>query len=79
MLWLECHLTYFFLSSSGEKFDVIFIDADKENYIHYYKAVMDGKNSDTQIVCRKSLKKGTFGSKDSNFVFDATLKARRIC
>ena len=58
LLWLDCHLTYFFLSSSGEKFDVIFIDADKENYIHYYKAVMDGKNSKTQIVCWKSLKKG---------------------
>jgi len=33
------------LKSGGEKFDVIFIDADKENYIHYYKAVMDGKEN----------------------------------
>ena len=49
---------FLILLKSGEKFDVIFIDADKENYIHYYKAVMDGKNSETQFVCRKRLKKG---------------------
>ena len=27
---------------AGEKFDVIFIDADKENYIEYYKMAMEG-------------------------------------
>ena len=28
--------------SDDEKFDVIFIDADKENYIEYYKLSMEG-------------------------------------
>ena len=30
------------LLKSGEKFDIIFIDADKENYIHYYNLAMEG-------------------------------------
>ena len=29
------------LATATEKFDVVFIDADKENYIQYYKMVMD--------------------------------------
>ena len=32
----------FFPLSGEEKFDVIFIDADKENYIQYYKLAMQG-------------------------------------
>jgi predicted O-methyltransferase YrrM len=30
------------LIADGEQFDVIFIDADKENYIHYYNLAMSG-------------------------------------
>ena len=30
------------LIAGGEQFDVIFIDADKENYIHYYNLAMSG-------------------------------------
>eukprot|EP00585_Thalassiosira_rotula_P006805 CAMPEP_0196141822 /NCGR_PEP_ID=MMETSP0910-20130528/10657_1 /TAXON_ID=49265 /ORGANISM="Thalassiosira rotula, Strain GSO102" /LENGTH=899 /DNA_ID=CAMNT_0041403049 /DNA_START=24 /DNA_END=2723 /DNA_ORIENTATION=- len=30
------------LSSSGRKFDIVFIDADKDNYATYYKLAMDG-------------------------------------
>ena len=30
------------LNAAGDSFDVIFIDAEKENYIEYYKLAMDG-------------------------------------
>merc|ERR1712157_445070 len=30
------------LASAGRKFDVVFIDADKDNYATYYKLAMDG-------------------------------------
>ena len=29
------------LASKGEQFDLIFIDADKNNYIHYYNYILD--------------------------------------
>ena len=35
-------LMMFCCFSDGEQFDVIFIDADKENYIQYYDLAMDG-------------------------------------
>jgi len=30
------------LAEEGHKFDMVFMDADKENYINYYKQIMDG-------------------------------------
>ena len=40
------YFSFEFLNSifvaDGEQFDVIFIDADKENYIHYYNLAMSG-------------------------------------
>ena len=38
----------FFLA--GDKFDIIFIDADKENYIEYYKMSMDGLLSSNGFI-----------------------------
>ncbi|XP_060079850.1 O-methyltransferase MdmC-like [Ylistrum balloti] len=29
------------LADAGEKYDIIFIDADKDNYLNYYKIIMD--------------------------------------
>lgn len=29
------------LATAGEQFDMVFIDADKNNYINYYKFIMD--------------------------------------
>ena len=45
MIFLKSHLNLYFPDisiSDDEKFDVIFIDADKENYIEYYKLSMEG-------------------------------------
>ena len=38
------------LKDSSQKFDLIFIDADKENYLKYYEASMDLINKDGLIV-----------------------------
>ena len=35
---------------AGDKFDIIFIDADKENYIEYYKMSMDGLLSSNGFI-----------------------------
>lgn len=29
------------MSAAGEQFDMVFIDADKSNYINYYKFILD--------------------------------------
>ena len=29
------------LLKDGEKFDIVFLDADKENYINYYEVIME--------------------------------------
>lgn len=29
------------LAAAGEQFDMVFIDADKDNYINYYKFILD--------------------------------------
>ncbi|XP_033759050.1 caffeoyl-CoA O-methyltransferase-like [Pecten maximus] len=29
------------MADAGEKFDLVFIDADKDNYLNYYKVIMD--------------------------------------
>lgn len=38
------------LLKSGEKFDIIFIDADKENYIAYYELAMSGLLSENGFI-----------------------------
>jgi len=38
------------LLKAGDKFDIIFIDADKENYIEYYKMSMDGLLSSNGFI-----------------------------
>ena len=45
--YLQCvYFSFEFINSiliaDGEQFDVIFIDADKENYVHYYNLAMSG-------------------------------------
>lgn len=41
--------------NKGEKFDVIFIDADKENYIEYYELSLKLINKDGIILADNSL------------------------
>lgn len=41
--------------SKGEKFDLIFIDADKENYIEYYELSLKLINKDGIILADNSL------------------------
>jgi len=41
--------------SKGEKFDIIFIDADKENYIEYYELSLKLINKDGIILADNSL------------------------
>merc|ERR1711871_471428 len=38
------------LLEAGEKFDIIFIDADKETYVTYYKLAMDGLLADDGVI-----------------------------
>jgi 3-dehydroquinate synthase len=38
------------LKNSGEKFDLIFLDADKENYIEYYELAMGGLLTEDGII-----------------------------
>lgn len=38
------------LQQEGQKFDIIFIDADKENYVEYYNLAMDGLLADDGII-----------------------------
>lgn len=35
---------------AGEKFDVIFLDADKDNYLTYYKLALDGLLSQNGFI-----------------------------
>lgn len=38
------------LKNEGQQFDVIFLDADKENYAEYYNLAMDGLLADDGII-----------------------------
>ena len=40
----------FWSFSAGQEFDLIFIDADKENYIEYYKLAMQGLLSSNGFI-----------------------------
>ncbi|XP_057195015.1 uncharacterized protein zgc:113054 isoform X3 [Triplophysa rosa] len=55
------------LASSGEQFDLVFIDADKQNYINYYKFLMDHNllRMDGVICVDNTLFKGRVYLKDS--------------
>ena len=38
------------LLSEGHKFDLIFMDADKENYLEYYKIAMSGLLKENGLI-----------------------------
>ena len=38
------------LLSDGHKFDLIFMDADKENYLEYYKIAMSGLLNENGLI-----------------------------
>ncbi|XP_051568256.1 uncharacterized protein LOC127449111 isoform X1 [Myxocyprinus asiaticus] len=55
------------LAATGEQFDMVFIDADKQNYINYYKFLLDHNllRIDGVICVDNSLFKGRVYLKDS--------------
>ncbi|XP_067316289.1 uncharacterized protein zgc:113054 isoform X1 [Pseudorasbora parva] len=55
------------LAASGEQFDMVFIDADKQNYINYYKFLLDHNllRIDGVICVDNTLFKGRVYLKDS--------------
>lgn len=55
------------LAATGEQFDLVFIDADKQNYINYYKFLMDHNllRMDGVICVDNTLFKGRVYLKDS--------------
>ena len=57
------------LKNSKKKFDLIFIDADKENYINYYEKCMDLVNKNGLIIIDNVLWHGEVAdkSKDDRF------------
>lgn len=38
---MTCHSLFQELAGKGDQFDMVFIDADKINYINYYNFIMD--------------------------------------
>lgn len=55
------------MAAAGEQFDLVFIDADKQNYINYYKFLMDHNllRIDGVICVDNTLFKGRVYLKDS--------------
>lgn len=55
------------LAAAGEQFDLVFIDADKQNYVNYYKFLMDHNllRMDGVICVDNTLFKGRVYLKDS--------------
>jgi len=55
------------LAATGEQFDMVFIDADKQNYINYYKFLLDHNllRIDGVICVDNTLFKGRVYLKDS--------------
>ena len=55
------------LAAAGEQFDMVFIDADKNNYINYYKFIMDNNLLRLRgVICiDNSLYKGRVYLKDT--------------
>ncbi len=46
------------IPSIDKKFDLVFIDADKENYINYYNMIIDKCNAGALIICDNVLWSG---------------------
>ena len=62
-------LKLYFKLPGGEKFDVIFIDADKENYIHYYNLAMEGLlSSNGFILADNSMCAILYDSSDERYI-----------
>jgi len=57
------------LKNSKKKFDLIFIDADKENYINYYEKCMDLVNKNGLIIIDNVLWHGEVADKSKNDKF----------
>ena len=57
------------LKNSKRKFDLIFIDADKENYINYYEKCMDLVNKNGLIIIDNVLWHGEVADKSKNDKF----------
>lgn len=55
------------LAETGDQFDMVFIDADKQNYINYYKFLLDNNllRIDGVICVDNSLYKGRVYLQDS--------------
>ncbi len=64
------------LAAIGEQFDMVFIDADKQNYINYYKFLLDHNllRIDGVICVDNTLFKGRVYLKDSADDFGKALK-----
>ncbi len=54
------------LKNSGQKFDLIFIDADKENYINYYDISIDMVGSGGMILIDNVLWHGEVSDRSKN-------------
>ncbi len=64
------------LAAMGEQFDLVFIDADKHNYINYYKFLLDHNllRIDGVICVDNTLFKGRVYLKDSADDFGKALQ-----
>ena len=54
------------LKDSGQKFDLIFVDADKENYLNYYEASVDLINKNGLIIIDNVLWNGEVSDNTKN-------------
>ncbi len=57
-----------------EKWDMVFIDADKENYLNYYNMIIDRMNPGGIILCDNVLWSGKVVESDANDEETATLR-----
>ena len=57
------------LENAKQKFDLVFIDADKENYINYYEKCMDLVNKNGLIIIDNVLWHGEVADKSKNDKF----------
>lgn len=66
-MFKKCSTVFQELAATGEQFDMVFIDADKQNYINYYKFLLDHNllRIDGVICVDNTLFKGRVYLKDS--------------
>ena len=57
------------LKKSGQKFDLIFIDADKENYVNYYEMCIELVNKGGLIIIDNVLWHGEVADETNNDKF----------